>query len=472
MRFQKQGKMEELRKMANYWDKYEDAPPSINEKNYWDRFENAPDNNMLNIDVPYGTKQKQKPLDPAIEYLSNAIQKHPFLNNLVNSSANHPVANFINEKGNQAGGYTNPLVGGALQEIGDVGASVGNFALKGINPILGENYNIPHPELKQYLEPGLYTDAAFLGGQLGAGLVGLGGLGTGRGAIQALQHLPRPSGWSGLATDILKGAGGGYVTGENAEGDRTAGTILGGIAQPISSITNRGITNRVLGDRAREEARHAEMYGDIFGPALENNIPLRGDHFLNTREPIQQIFHNLRGRLGRDYRDVIDNFLTDPTIESGQRLQSSLGTFARNIEKTKAWKTNSLPPGRQRAYDSATELRNALQRDIEGSLRRGGLPEEAALYNQTTRSFAQNVAPYRTPAISDVLEGVKHPDKLAKRLREDEKFMIELGHRYPELGLNKALPWATGIGSTAALGALGLTGFPKISHAKEKKASK
>jgi hypothetical protein len=415
-----------------------------------------------------GQNNKQRPLDPAVQWLAKQLQKSPKLNNLLSGLANSSTVQNINKGGKEVGGYTNPWVGGALQEVGDVGASLGNLALKPINALSGKEYNIPHPDLKQYQEPGLYNDLAFMGGQLGTGLVGGLGLGAGRGVAQAVQRLPRSGGWAGLVGDVGKGAAAGYALGENAEGDRTLGTALGAVAQPLTSITNRGITNRVLGDRAREEGRHGEMYRDIFGPANENNIPFTGERLLGMGDEAIEAFGRIRGRLGRDYREVIDNFLNEPSMENAQRLQSSLGQFARNTEKNPKWKTNSLPPGHQAAYDAATRLRNNLQGDIEGSLRRGGLPEEAAMYPEVTRSFAENVAPYRTQAISDVMEGVKHPHKLAKRLREDEKFMIELGERYPELGLNKLLPYAsTGL---ATLGAY--LGFPKVSLANEKKQKK
>lgn len=447
------------------WDEY---PAEKSTNTLWDQYPAEEQGQQLNIDIPLNLEKRGKPLDSISAYLAKEIEKHPKIKKSVEDLANSPLTEAINRHGGKVGGYTNPFVGGALQEVGDVGASVGNLALKPVNAMSGKNYNIPHPDLQQYQEPGLYNEAGFLAGQLGAGLVGLGGLGTGRGAIQAMQRLPRPSGWGGLATDVAKGAAGGYATGENTEGDRTLGTALGAIAQPISSITNRGITNRVLGDRAEQEARHGEMYRDIFDPAEENNVPFLGEHLMSMGNQAIESFGRLRRM--RNYREPIDAFLTDPSLQTGQELQSALGRFTRKVEKNPDYTTDSLNPRLQAEYEAATELRRVLQNDIETSLRRGGLPEEAAMYPEATRSFAQNVAPYRTTAISDVLEGIKHPQKLAKRLREDEKFMIELGDRYPELGLNKALPWLAG-GTPALTALITALGIPKIAHAEEKKKS-
>lgn len=454
--------MDELERLSEEYDRLEQLSNEYDKK--------GAGSDMLGDESPM--QNKEKPLDPIVRYLAEALQKYPGINRDVNRLAESPTINNINRIGSNVGEYINPFIGGALQTGGDVGASLGNLALKPVNAVAGSNYKIHHPDLRQYQEPGLYNDIGFLTGQIGAGLVGGGGLGTGKGIVQALQKFARPQGKAGLASDVVKGAGAGYALGENEEGDRTLGTILGGIAQPLSSITNSGITNRVLSDRARELKQHGSAYEKVFGAAEDAKTPFLGKNIMEMGDKSVENFHRLRERVPKDYREIIDKFLDDPSFKNTHDLQSKLGTFARNVEKNPKFKTNSLPPGLQKAYEAANDIRDALKKDISHSLASRGLIEESAMYPHITKSYAENAAPYFTKEISDVIKGVKHPHKLPKRLRENEQFMIEMGDRYPELMLNKFLPWATGAAASTAGAGAALLGFPKVSHAKESKTMK
>lgn len=404
-------------------------------------------------------KVEQKPdkYHPMLRKIAEQIAKHPSLNKNVNQAAE-----FMQMPG--------AFAGGIVQQGGDMFASLANLINKPINAALGTEYHQKHPKIREQFDPGTGNDIAFGAGELAGGLAGGLGVGTGRGIAQGLQRLPRSHGWTGLAEDVAKGAGSGYALGEiNDEGEgRGVGAALGGVIQPLSSITNRGITNRVLGDMERATAAHGQQYDDIFDAAREAGVQLTPRNLLgiNQNNPRQAI-ERLLERLPVDHRRIVQEFLNHPSFVNAHGLQSDLGIFTRKIEADPRFKTDSLPLNLQRAYEAANETRQALQRDISESLGRHGLIDEAMQYPQTTQSFAQNVAPYRNKAIGDVVAGQKHPDKLAKRLREDEQFMMDMGHRYPELGLNKHLPKAYGAGLTGAGLFAALLGIPKIGHAEE-----
>lgn len=404
------------------------------------------------------TEKKPDKYHPMLRKIAEQIAKYPNLNKNVNQAAE-----FMQMPG--------AFAGGAVQQGGDMFASLANLINKPINAALGTSYHQSHPKIREQFAPGTGNDIAFGAGELAGGLVGGAGLGTGRGIAQGLQRLPRSHGWTGLAEDVAKGAGSGYALGEiNDEGEgRGIGAALGGLLQPLSSITNRGITNRVLGDMERTTAAHGQQYDDIFDAARDAGVQLHPRNLLgingnNPRQAIQRLLE----RLSVDHRRIVEEFMQNPSFTNAHGLQSDLGIFTRKIEADPRFKTDSLPLNLQRAYEAATETRHALQRDISESLGRHGLINEALQYPQTTQSFAQNVAPYRNKAIGDVVSGQKHPDKLAKRLREDEQFMMDMGHRYPELGLNKHLPKAYGAGLTGGGLFAALLGIPKIGHAEEK----
>jgi hypothetical protein len=398
-----------------------------------------------------GNKDQYHPL---IQKLGGAIDKHPKLAKGINELAESPYVQIPESAAR-----------GALQTGGDMFASVANAINKPINKVFGTNFNQKHPDFREGSPEGTYNDLAFGAGQLGAGLAA-GGLTRLPGALQALQRVPRPGGKMGLGLDAALGAGTGWLLGEDEEGNRGMATALGGIFGPLASVTNRGITNRVLGDRSRQLTRHGEAYDRVFDAAEEAGVPYISqafDQLGQTRS--QEIFHRLMGRLPIDSREAVTDFIRNPGLNNGHALQSELGTWMRTIEKDKRFKTNTLPTRIQRAYEAARDARRAIQSDISSSLAQGGLVEESMLYPAVTRSYAENVAPYFNEAIGAVVNGEKLPEKLAKRLAKDERFMMEIGERYPEISINKFL--TSSVAKKAAILGAGLLGFNKIVKAEE-----
>ena len=320
-----------------------------------------------------------------------------------------------------------PFAGGAVQTGGDIGASLGNLGLKPINALFGTDYNIPHPELRRHFNQGGMGDAAFFGGQLAGGLV------PGAGAIKGLQASRRAGGYAGLGMQAAKGAGIGYATGEDPEGERGLATALGGLTGGASALTAGGIERRIMADRARQMNRHGEVYRDIFQSA--ENAGIRNPNVNINAENFDRVMK----RVPEKYRERISNVRNNPTIEGLHEAQSDLGRWIRKVESSAEAKTHTLPISQQRSLESAREIRRQIQDGITQSLAENGLLEESLLYPELTRSYAENVAPYFAKAIGDVAQGAAKPNKLAERLIKDEKFMMQLGRHYPELGINSAL---------------------------------
>lgn len=398
---------------------------------------------------------RQPEYGPLVQKLGGLVDKNPALAK--------GLENFVNSKYMQV---PESFARGALQGGGDMFASLANLINKPINYALGTEYNQPHPDFKEGAPRGALNKLAFLGGEIGSGLAA-GGATRLPGALQAIQRVPRPGGYLGLASDALLGAGSGYALGENEKGERGLATILGGILGPVASITNRGITNRVLRDRERELARHGQAYEQIFDAAEQNGTPFIAESIerMGNQQGLNLV-RRLMNRLPVDNREALVEFFQNPSFRNAQNLQSELGKWTRAVEGDRRYKTRTLPGRLQRAYEAAVELRDGLRSDITHSLAQGGLIQESLLYPRVTQSYAENVAPYFTQSISDVMQGKKMPEKLAKRLADDEQFMLDLGHVYPEISINKFLT-SSKAKKAAMLGA-GLLGLNKIAGAEEK----
>lgn len=342
----------------------------------------------------------------------------------------------------------NPLVQGvesfsrgAVQTAGDTFASLANLLNKPINAVLGTDYNQKHPDFKKGIPYSLPNELAFLGGEIGGAFAGS-GFGGAPGALQALQKIPRPQGWLGLAGDVASGAGLGYALGENAEGDRTLGTILGGVLGPLSSVTSRGISERLLKDRTRELARHEEGYDQIFKRAEDLDVRYSPDNLSQIgRNALVKHFGRLAKKLPEGYREPVVDFLRNATPRSAHKLQSELGKYMRAVEKGEAYKTHNLPHGKELTYEAAKKIRDALKKDVSGSLAKGGLIDESILYPAITKSYKENVVPLLHESIKDAATGDMFLKDLVKDLASDATFMKKQGmaKKYPEIGINQLL---------------------------------
>lgn len=381
--------------------------------------------------------QQQGELDPNVE----SISQQPWVRSIAEGL--HKI------KGAPAALHSvteNPFVQGAesaargaLQTGGDTFASLANLINKPINAAFGTNYKQEHPDFKKGIPYSLSNELAFLGGELGGAFVGSGFGGT-PGALQALQKIPRPQGWLGLAGDVASGAGLGYALGENAEGDRTLGTILGGILGPLSSISSKGITERILKDKGRQLERHNAAYNDIFEAADNANIRFNPKHLNEIGyENLLGDFKRLTKRLPTDYRDAVFNFLNDTTTRNAHKLQSELGDFVRKVEGSEAFKTRTLPGGKEATRAAAARIRDALKKDIPHTLAQGGLIGESIAYPAITKSYAKNVVPYLNESISDAALKNIFPKQLPEKLAKDAEFMNKqkMAALYPEIKLNQ-----------------------------------
>lgn len=393
-------------------------------KNDYDRyFVTNNDYDSYFVNQPKQVNKNENFIDKQLRALAEQIVKHPKLAKGIDTAA-------------EIAQYPGAMAGGAIQEFGDLGASLANLALKPVNAISGQNYRVPHPNIREKFDENVLLDIPFLAGQLGAAFAGLGGLGTGRGVTQALQNLPRSHGYRGLLEDALKGAATGYALGETSEGDRTLGTAFGAVAQPLASLTSNAVANRILKDRERLLREHGQVYEDIFGAARQKNVGVNKQN-LDWNDLENLLFDN---KAPLDFRKIIEQYIDNPSLDNLQLLQSEMNKYARSIEKDARFKTNSLPARLQERYETARRIAQQGQKDITESLSSQGLLEEAMRYPQVTQSYAENVAPYFNRHIEEALMGQKNLAKLPERLRKDELFMNELGDLYPELKLNKYSP--------------------------------
>lgn len=308
------------------------------------------------------------------------------------------------------------LAGGLLQGAGDVGVSLANVAAKPLG------YEIPHPNLKQYIPHGFGSLAAFSAGELasqiplfmgGAGLIGKAGIGA----------------EAGIGGKAVQGALAGGLMGENSEGGgRLLSGLLGaavptgiGLAQKGLSLRSKNIAANVLQSLEKSKQEYANKFGNIFEEARNRGIS----------ENFRPIAANQRllGKAGnKDYLYALNEFNANPTLEAAHEAQSQLGKYVNKIGKP----TSTLD---RHAIEEANRVKKAIQDHIMEHLRRSGNTDLAIDYNMAKQGYKQEVAPYlNSKTVNQLLEGKLLPNKFAPKIAQEESFIAKIGqHKHPEI---------------------------------------
>jgi hypothetical protein len=379
----------------------------------------------------------QEPRDEFEQYLSpeqsNEPQNKSFRDHLLQLNDSDAIKNFNSALQRTAGAG----VGGVFQTIGDTGASLGNLA---ISPFTEKR--IPHPDLRQYLPQDSLANASFLGGEIAGAFLPGGPIGL----ASKLNKFSRPSGYMGLLTDALKGAGIGYATGERENdygelGGREVGAALGSGANVIGQALPSAIGKRVLKNKANVEKKYEKAYTSLFDEAKAKGIKDVGR--------LKEVDIDLIKSQSADFGKALSKFQKAPTLENAHIAQSDLGKFTRSLEK----KINELPSEKQAAYRAAKEAQKQLRKAIMESTEKSGHPELGRKYIDLTHGYRKDVIPYRNEAIRKTEAGDIAPRYLPSALHRDKEFITALGNKYPELFLSgRGAKIAGGIAGGGLLG--------------------
>lgn len=351
--------------------------------------------------------------------------------------AQHPDAQRIEEApmpsqstaggiGNAAWRFGKGLGLGAVQGIGDVGASVLNTPAA-IGSLFGaELPRVPHPDLKK--QTGMdVNDLAYFLGQFAT---------PGVGVIKGLSlanKIARPAGKLGIATDLAKGIGLGYAGGEHTdEGSRIPGAVLGGVGNVVQQITKPAILKRILTDEKKAEQRANKEYGSVFEGAKKSGV---------ESIPMPKLeLTNVLKKAKKDYKDTLSNFERNPTIKGAHEAQSDLGKMIRDLQAKDT--RRGLSTVEQKALNEAQEA----QKKLKGSIHTGLTGNEktkhlAKAYQQAAENYKKKNVPYMEAKGLQKYHGKKaKAGTAAKMLSQDEAFRIALKQYDPDFFANALLP--------------------------------
>jgi hypothetical protein len=332
--------------------------------------------------------------------------------------------------------YGAPVAGGILQGAGSSAASIGNLAL---SPFTDKK--IPHPDLKQYLEPGMATDIGFGLGELGGYAMGGGAAAKLIGKGQQAAGLSGLTGKTGMLADALKGFGAGAAISEDLFGGRALGGALGAAGAMGSTLTNSGVGKKVMGSFGKAKNKFNKLYGSIWDMAKKEGIGT------NMSVPSISINKIKKGAGGTKYTEALTKFKNNPTLENAQKAQSDLGKLATHLDDMARTKPNKFSTRERDALDAALNAQKKIKGKMFEEMSKSKDGKLAKKYFETSKGYAKEVGPYLDNPIILKAEANNIPaSKLGKALKNRElesthKFMEKrgMGKEFPQVGASRAI---------------------------------
>lgn len=392
------------------------------------------------------------------------------------SDLNSQSPSFLQKAENIAGTFNKgveasrlpALAGGLLQGAGDVGASLANIPLSVIGKEIGKNINIPHPNLGQYVDNSFPSKIAFGAGEIGSPLGVLGKVAGEVGKVGGLtENLSKIPYLGRVIARPAEGAITGAAIGENDQGNRGMGAALGAggnalmnIGKFIHSALPSQISNSVLKAKNFVQEKYSNLYDSLFDQAKD-----RGLGQSNVRVPKIDL-DLIKDNATKKYWKSLEDFNSNPTLETAHLAQSDMGKYIRQMEKLQG--NNALTSPQIKAYQEAINAQKKLRGTIFQSLTKNGEQDLANQYGNITQGYKRDVVPYITSKPITALQNKDiNNETFANRIVKNDKFRMSVGDKHPEIAArefidniknNKLLKY--GIGSVAA-GALAGMGYKK-----------
>lgn len=382
---------------------------------------------------------------PILSRLAEMLSSRPDLERAVQGAA--PYAKGANTAIEASG--LPALAGGALQGFGNAGISAVNLPWE---MIAGKENKIPYLDLESKAPPSLFGRVPFKVGEVGGNLMADYALFKGMGKIPGIKSIPRPSGYSGLAQDMLKFGGAGFLTGDNEMGGRIGNALLSGIFGWIPGVTKGGVSNQISKDKKAIQDVYHKAYEKIFSTAE------KAGH--NKITPPRINVQKFTDELPSKYSKSLDAFMQKQDLRSAQSFQSDLGKYINDL--TKRQTSLGLSSAENKMLSEAIDAQKKVRGKIFEGLNKVTGAKLGKQYQEVTKGYKKEVAPYlQNKSLKAFEKGELRAKKLPEKLLGNEKFQTQLGEKYPELALNATIN--KGLKGAGLLG-LGAYGGSKVAN--------
>lgn len=212
----------------------------------------------------------------------------------------------------------------------------------------------------------------------------------------------------------------------------TGAKSLMDVINPLN-YTASNVARSVVNEGNRQATRHNQLYNRLWDDARNvgiNNVNF-DPHLVNTNANFIRQYTTPR------QHESLNEFINHPTLENAQTAQSDLGIMTRALEEKS--RANMLTSEERNLYDAASHtqrhIENQMFRDANGNINQ----PLANRYNALSRSYRENVVPYRYNSDIQAFRNRELTAKeLVSRLKHGE-FAAKKGNVHPELYRNELL---------------------------------
>lgn len=138
------------------------------------------------------------------------------------------------------------------------------------------------------------------------------------------------------------------------------------------------------------------------------------------------------------HHEALVKFLDNPTLENAHWAQSDLGFLKRHLESVA--RKQDLTSTQHNTLKNVIEAQNRIKQSMFDEKNIKNNPELEKEYNHLSQKYAENVVPLKEiQELSEFENKELTANNLVKKLLNNDKFMLGIGKKYPQLHINKAL---------------------------------
>jgi len=342
---------------------------------------------------------------------------------------------------------------GLTQGLGDIGASIGNFGLEGLENATGADYGrIPHSDIRNPNPETTGEDLGQRGGEIAAPFL-LPGFGMYKAASAAKTPL----------TKLLASSGAGGLLGaaEN-EGNREIGASIGAAIPFGASLTKSVIGKQAANIYEKNKEKYQNLYNDFFkevkSQGIEDKLTIPSA-LKKDSEGIKSLYKNT----SHNENLRIKRFANNPTLENAHHAQSDLAKIARELKDKKEYKGVKLSAGEEEALLEANNLRKRIKGSLQQHFVKADKKDFSKEYNAITQGYSKEVAPFLSS--KELTKKNGRASKIGKELLMNPKFHeSEIAKSIPGFGIRHKIGqtprWVQGLAGGASIPILTAAGVP------------
>lgn len=225
-----------------------------------------------------------------------------------------------------------------------------------------------------------------------------------------------------------------------------AAKALPGFAKSFSGSAN---AKKILADKAAVQQQYNKAYNSLFDKAKAYGL---GDEAVKAPKlNVENVIDNS----SKIYNKSLKDFIQRPTLEGAHRAQSDLGKFVEKLNRVE--RSHTLTSTQYKALEEAINAQKKIRGTLFSELNKRGGKDLALEYQNLTKGYRQDVAPYLGNRTLKALEkGEMEPATAARKLAKDEKFNLATSNKYPELQRSLLVDSLKGALTSGAAKGLGL----------------